>query len=50
MNLPTILVASLVAIVFACIVVKQIRDRKQGKGGCACGGDCSACGGACHEK
>ena len=34
--------------VFVAIVVKGIYNRRHGKGGCSCGGDCGACGGGCH--
>lgn len=47
MNLPTILIALAVAAVFAAIVIRGVRNRRRGKSGCACGGDCSRCGG-CH--
>ena len=46
MNAPTIIIAVLVATVFAVIVFFEIRKRKQGKGGCSCG--CSGCGMNCH--
>ena len=50
MNLPTILVLTLVILLLGGIVCKSVRDKKQGKHTCACGGDCSACGGVCHTK
>ena len=48
LNLPTILIAALIAAVFIAIVVKSIRDKKAGKHGCGCG--CEGCGScnACH--
>lgn len=48
MNLPTILVGLLVLAVFIAIVARGIYNKKHGKGGCACGGDCASCGGNCH--
>lgn len=47
-NLPTIIVAAIVAGVFVAIVVSQVRKRKKGQGGCSCG--CSGCpnSGNCH--
>ena len=42
-----ILAALIVLVVFAAIVGKGIYNRRHGKGGCSCGGDCGACGG-CH--
>ena len=47
MNAPTIIAALIVLVVFAAIVGKGIYNRRHGKGGCASGGDCGACGG-CH--
>ena len=51
MNLPTIIVAAVVAAVFA-IVITGIRNKKKGKHSCSCGGSCGACGmnGSCHNK
>jgi hypothetical protein len=45
MDWPTILVALLLGIIFVAIVATQLRNRKQGKSACACGGNCGACGG-----
>ena len=50
MNLPTVLVLILVIALFAGLVTKSVLDKKKGKHTCACGGDCSACAGKCHEK
>lgn len=49
-NAATLLVAAAVAGIFIAIVVKMIRDKKQGKVSCSCG-----CGGcpmrdSCHGK
>ncbi len=41
MNLPTILVAALVAAVFLAIVAGGMRKRKKGGAGCGCG--CAGC-------
>ena len=51
MNLPTFIVAAIVAILFLAIVVKGIQNKKNGKGGCSCGGSCGSCGmnGTCHS-
>ena len=44
--LPTILIGTLVAMVFFAIVGKGIYSRKHHKGGCsACGGSCGGCHG-----
>ncbi len=44
-NLATIIVAAIVFAVLALVVVKMIRDKKRGKGGCSCG-----CGGCPHAS
>ena len=49
MNLPTIIVALIVAGVVAVIVVKIHRNKIKGKRGCSCGGNCEACN-SCHTK
>ncbi|MBQ3232334.1 MAG: FeoB-associated Cys-rich membrane protein [Clostridia bacterium] len=48
MNAPTIIVLLIVALLFAFVLTKEIKKRKSGKGGCACG--CSGCAmkGVCH--
>ena len=48
MNAPTLIGALIVLAIFAAIVGRSIYNRKHGKGGCSCGGDCGSCGGACH--
>ena len=48
MNAPTVIAALIVLVVFAAIVGKGIYNRRHGKGGCSCGGNCGACGG-CHR-
>lgn len=52
MNLPSLIVAVLVAAVCAAVIIGMIRDRKRGKGSCSCGGSCGACGmnGSCHPQ
>lgn len=49
MNLPTIIAATVIAVIFVAIIAGQIKRKKQGKGGCSCG-----CGGcsfkeSCHK-
>ena len=41
MNVPTILLSMLIALIFVTIIVRGIQNRKQGKGSCSCG--CSGC-------
>lgn len=48
MNLPTLLVAGVVALAFAAIVITAVRNHKRGKHACACGGDCANCS-HCHH-
>lgn len=40
-NLPTILTASVIAVIFAAIVIRGILRRRRGERGCGCG--CSGC-------
>ena len=47
MNLPTILIGLLVLAVFAAIVARGVYNKKHGRSGCSCGGDCGHCKG-CH--
>lgn len=46
--LPTIIVAVIVAAVFAAIVVKGVINIKNGKGGCSC--NCDGCALNCHSR
>ena len=32
------------------IIRKMLIDKKKGKGGCSCGGDCSRCGAGCGSS
>ena len=49
-NLATIVVLLVIAALVVFASRKMIRDKRRGKGGCSCGGDCGACGAcnACH--
>ncbi len=44
MNLASVLIALVIAVLFVVIVVPAGRKKKRGGG---CGGDCAGCGGAC---
>ena len=44
MNLPTIIIAAVIGVIFVAIVVKGIINKKNGKHSCSCGGNCGACG------
>ena len=50
MNLPTIIVASIIAVIFVLIIVKGHINKKNGKSSCSCGGSCGSCGMACHQN
>lgn len=45
MNLPTIVIATVVLAVFVAIVAGEVRKKKQGKSSCSCG--CSGCSADC---
>ena len=47
MNWPTIIIASIIAVAFIAVIVVGIRNKKQGKSSCSCGGNCGACGCVC---
>lgn len=49
-DLPTILVGLTVFAAFGAVIVRAIRNRKNGKGGCSCG--CGSCPGKglCHPE
>ncbi len=48
-NLASIIVLLIIAVIVAAIVIKMIKDKKQGKPSCNCG--CSGCpnSGICHS-
>ncbi|NBJ88197.1 FeoB-associated Cys-rich membrane protein [Acutalibacter sp. 1XD8-36] len=50
MNLPTIIIGAIIAVIFAAIVIRGIIKRKRGEGGCGCG--CSGCpnSAVCHKN
>ena len=47
--LPTIIVGSVVALIFIAIIVNEIYMKKTGKITSPCGKNCGACG-LCHPK
>ena len=49
MDWPTIIVAAVIAVIFASIIVCGIINKKKGKHSCSCGTSCGACGMNCHE-
>ena len=50
MNVPTLIGALIILVIFVAIVGHGIYNRKHGKSGCSCGGDCDCCSGARHSK
>ena len=41
--IPTIIIGTIVGIVFFAIIIKGIINRKKGKSSCSCGGGCKGC-------
>ncbi len=50
--MPTIIVATIIGAIFLAIVISGIRNIKNGKHSCSCGGSCGSCGmnGMCHAN
>ncbi|MBQ2842443.1 MAG: FeoB-associated Cys-rich membrane protein [Clostridia bacterium] len=48
MDFATFLVTAIIAVVFFAIIFFSARNRKKGKGSCACSGGCSGCKGGCE--
>ena len=48
--MATWIVGGALLLVVGAVVWKMIRDRKRGKGACACGGDCAHCHAACSSQ
>lgn len=47
MNIPTFIIAAVIAAAVVAVIVVGIRNKKNSK--CSCGGDCSSCN-ACRSK
>ena len=48
-NAATIII-SLVLLAAVCLIVRKlVKDKRSGKGGCSCGGNCGSCG-VCHSR
>ena len=47
-NLATILISAVLVLAVCLIIVKMVKDRKQGKSSCGC--DCGSCGACYHGK
>jgi hypothetical protein len=48
--IPTIIIASVIAVIFIAIVANEIRKKKKGIPSCSCGGNCAACGICPHQS
>ena len=48
--MATWIVGGVLLLIVGAIIGKMVKDRKQGKGGCACGGDCAHCHAACSGQ
>ncbi|MBR1870465.1 MAG: FeoB-associated Cys-rich membrane protein [Kiritimatiellae bacterium] len=48
MNASSAAVLAVIALLFAAVAVKIVRDRRAGKSSCGCG--CASCGGACKGR
>ncbi len=50
MNLPTLIVGTIVAIVFVACLVHEIKKRRKPGGSCSCDcSSCGSCGGSCCD-
>ncbi len=49
-NMPTIIIGAIIAVIFVVIVIRGIIKRKRGERGCGCG--CSGCpnSAVCHKN
>ena len=48
--IPTIIIASIIAVIFIAIVANEIIKKKKGIPSCSCGGNCDACGICPHQS
>ena len=46
---PTIIISSVIGVIFVAIIANEIYKKKKGKHSCSCGGNCGACG-LCHSN
>jgi len=47
--MATWIVGGVLLLIVGAVIVKMIKDKKAGKGGCSCGCNCGACSGNCHQ-
>ncbi len=50
MNFQSYIILAVVIAVFLAIVIKGIKNKKEGKSSCSCGGNCGSCGMDCHKN
>ena len=43
----TVIITVAIAAVFVAIIANEIKKKRQGRGGCSCGGSCGSCGMDC---
>ncbi len=48
--IPTIILTILIAVVVSAVIIKGIKNKKEGKHSCSCGGNCAACPMSCCGK
>lgn len=49
-NIGTIIVLAVLAVIVCAIVIKMIKDKKNGKNSCGCGCENCPSSGMCHKK
>ena len=50
MNIPSIIIAAVIGVIFVAIIVREIRNKKKGKSTCSCGCGGCAMSGMCHSE
>lgn len=50
MTLGSFVVGAVLVLILTLIIVRMIKNKKAGKGGCSCGCENCAMGGACHPN
>ncbi|MDD3335922.1 MAG: FeoB-associated Cys-rich membrane protein [Eubacteriales bacterium] len=48
--MATWIVGGVLVLIVGAIVWKMVKDRRQGKTACSCGGDCAHCHGSCSPN
>ncbi len=47
--LSTLIISLLILAACVAVTYRGVKNRRQGKHSCSCGGSCGSCGGACHS-